>query len=222
MMNVLIVEDEPGVARFLHQACEESGYTTQVEADGARALALARVQKFDLILLDVMLPSLNGFEVCKQLRAAGDKTLVLMITARDTLDAKVEGLDAGADDYVCKPFRVAEILARMRALLRRRESSSTQLTVSDLQLDPITRTAHRAGNEIRLSSTEYSLLEFLMRNAGKTMPRSAILDHVWQYDFKGNDNVLDVYIGYLRAKIDKGHTPLIHTARGVGYRLSEE
>ncbi len=218
-MNVLIVEDEVGVSRFLRQACEEAGYAPHVESDGARALSLATARPFDLILLDVMLPTMDGFEVCRALRDAGIKSLVLMITARDTLEAKIEGLDAGADDYVCKPFRVAEILARMRALLRRKESGATQLQVGDLVLDPALRSARRGESEIRLSATEYSLLEFLMRHAGHTTPRSVILDHVWQYDFAGNDNVLDVYIGYLRAKIDRGREPLIHTARGVGYRM---
>ncbi len=221
-MNVLIVEDEPGVARFLNQACQEAGYMARVETDGARALDAAKAQNFDLILLDVMLPSMDGFEVCRRLRTAEIDSRVLMITARDTLEDKVAGLDAGADDYVCKPFRVAEILARMRALLRRKDSGAAMLEVGDLLLDPVTRLATRDGKQIRLSATEYSLLEFLMRHAGKTMPRSVILEHVWQYDFAGHDNVLDVYIGYLRAKIDKGYAPLIHTARGVGYRLGVE
>ena len=221
-MNVLIVEDEPGVARFLKQACEEAGYAAQVEADGARALGVARARTFDLILLDVMLPSLSGLDVCRELRAASITSLILVITARDTLEDKIAGLDAGADDYVCKPFRVAEILARMRALLRRKEAGASVIEVADLKLDPVTRLATRQGKQIHLSATEYSLLEFLMRNVGKTMPRSVILDHVWQYDFAGHDNVLDVYIGYLRAKIDKGHLALIHTARGVGYRLGVE
>jgi DNA-binding response OmpR family regulator len=218
-MNVLIIEDESGVSRFLSQACLEAGYAPHTEADGAQGLAVAKAQQFDLILLDVMLPGLNGFEVCRQLRAAGVESLVLIITARDTLEDKIEGLDSGADDYICKPFRVAEILARMRALLRRKTSGSTTLQVDDLVLDPASRAASRGGKPIHLSATEFSLLEYLMRNAGKTMPRSTILDHVWQYDFNGNDNVLDVYIGYLRQKIDKGRSPLIHTSRGVGYRL---
>lgn len=221
-MNVLIVEDEFGVSRFLSQACLEAGYAPHIEADGARGLAAAKAQEFDLILLDVMLPSMNGFEVCRQLRAAGVQSLVLIITARDTLEDKIEGLDAGADDYICKPFRVAEILARMRALLRRKNSTSLRLEVADLTLDPTTRMASRGGKQIHLSATEYALLEYLMRHAGKTMPRATILDHVWQYDFNGNDNVLDVYIGYLRQKIDKGRLPLIHTARGVGYRLGTQ
>lgn len=221
-MNVLIVEDEPGVSRFLRQACQEAGYAAHVEGDGLRALAVAKATSFDLILLDVMLPSMNGYEVCRELRNEGVKSLVLIITARDTLEDKVEGLDAGADDYVAKPFRVAEILARMRALLRRKESSPTVIQVGDLILNPAKRNARRADKEIRLSATEYSLLEYLMRHAGQTLPRSMILDHVWEYDFAGHDNVLDVYIGYLRAKIDKGRTPLIHTTRGVGYRLGLE
>jgi DNA-binding response OmpR family regulator len=219
-MNVLIVEDAPDVSVFLQQACVEAGYTAHVEDDGLRALALAKAGGYDLILLDVLLPRLNGFEVCRGLRAAGVKSLVLIITARDRLEDKIAGLDAGADDYVCKPFRVAEILARMRALLRRRESGATILQVGDLTLDPAMRRATRAGNIIYLSATEYALLEFLMRNAGQTLSRGAILEHVWQYDFGGKDNVLDVYIGYLRQKIDRGRIPLIHTARGVGYRIA--
>ena len=218
-MNVLIVEDEPSVSRFLRRACEEAGYAPHVEANGASALALAKNQGFDLILLDVMLPGMNGLEVCRALRAAKVKSLILLITARDALEDKVAGLDAGADDYVCKPFHVAEILARMRALLRRDAPGLPTLQVGDLTLDSNTRFARRDGNDIKLSATEYSLLEYLMRHAGQTMPRSVILDHVWQYDFAGQDNVLDVYIGYLRAKIDKGREPLIHTSRGVGYRL---
>lgn len=218
-MKVLIAEDDFSVSSFLHQACAEAGYEVLLANDGQEALKLASQNHLDLILLDVMMPIIDGFEVCRRLRASGNKTLILIITAKDTLDAKVEGLDAGADDYVCKPFRVAEILARMRALLRRGESVSNVLQVADLTLNPLTRQASRGGKSIRLSATEYSLLEFLMRSAGSTLTRAAILDHVWQYDFGGADNVLDVYIGYLRQKIDKGHTPLIHTVRGVGYRM---
>ncbi len=221
-MNVLIVEDAPDVSVFLEQACQEAGYEARVVADGLEALSLAKTGQFDLILLDVQLPHMDGFEVCRQVRAAGVKSLVLIITARDTLEDKIEGLDAGADDYVCKPFRVPEILARIRALLRRREASSVPLQVGDLFLDPATRRATRAGEPVHLSATEYTLLEIMMRHAGQTLTRSTIMEHVWQYNFNGRDNVLDVYIGYLRNKIDKGHAPLIHTARGVGYRLSED
>jgi two-component system, OmpR family, response regulator MprA len=170
----------------------------------------------------VMLPGLDGFEVCRRLRAAGIVSLILIITARDTTEDKVEGLDAGADDYIAKPFKVAELLARMRALLRRASSSSTILKVADLTLDPATRQASRGGKPIVLSATEYSLLEYLMRHPNRVLPRSVILDHVWEYDFGGSGNVLDVYIMYLRNKIDKGNAQrLIHTVRGVGFRLGE-
>ena len=219
-MNVLIVEDDESVARFLKQATTEAGYSPQVVGDGLEALSLARSVDFDLILLDVMIPRMDGFEVCRQLRAHKVMTPILIITARDALEDKVEGLDSGADDYIVKPFQIAELLARARALLRRGISSPTILRVGDLTLDPATRQASRGGKTVNLSATEYSLLEYLMRNAGRVMTRSMILEHVWQYDFEGNDNVLDVYISYLRSKIDKGYSPtLIHTHRGVGYRM---
>ena len=218
-LNVLIVEDSPDVSVFLEQACSEAGYSVQMATNGTAGLTKAQTGSFDLILLDVLLPGMDGFEVCRQLRATGVQSLVLIITARDRLEDKIEGLDAGADDYICKPFRVPEILARMRALLRRRDSGAALIRVGDLTLDPSTRRAVRAGQPIHLSATEYNLLELLMRHAGQTLSRSHIMEHVWQYDFNGRDNVLDVYIGYLRQKIDRGHAPLIHTARGVGYRL---
>jgi DNA-binding response OmpR family regulator len=222
-MNVLIVEDEPSVARFLKQAASESGYAAQVVTDGRDALAIAKHSDFDLVLLDVMLPGMNGFEVCRRLRADEVRTPILIITARDGLEDKVEGLDSGADDYIVKPFHVAELLARMRALLRRGETSPAVLSVADLTLDPARREARRGKKVIHLSATEYSLLEYLMRNAGRVLTRSMILEHVWQYDFEGNDNVLDVYVSYLRRKVDKGHpTPLIHTVRGAGYRMSAD
>lgn len=219
-MNVLIAEDDPSVARFLKQAATEAGYTAQVESDGLNALNAAQDASFDIILLDVMLPRLDGFEICRRWRAAGMLSPVLIITAKDTTEDKIEGLDSGADDYIIKPFQVSELLARMRALLRRGVSSPTVLRVDDLTLDPATRQASRGGKSVSLSATEYSLLEYLMRNAGRVLTRSMILDHVWQYDFGGNDNVLDVYVSYLRGKIDKGHaTTLLHTVRGVGFRL---
>ena len=176
-------------------------------------------QEFDLILLDVMLPRMDGFAVCRQLRVGGIQTPILLITARDAIDDKIKGLDSGADDYLVKPFQVGELLARMRALLRRVASVPTTLQIGDLVLDPATRRAMRGAKAIALSSTEYALLEFLMRNTGRVLTRAQILEHVWQYDFEGNDNVLDVYISYLRGKIDKGRSPLIHTVRGVGFRM---
>jgi len=164
------------------------------------------------------LPGLTGFEVCRRLRGDGISTPILILTAKDLLDDKVMGLDSGADDYLVKPFQVAELLARVRALLRRRNLGTTSLKVGDLTLEPTSRQIVRGGKAISLSATEYALLEYLMRNAGRVLTRAMILQHVWQYDFDGNDKVLDVYISYLRRKIDRGHqNSLIQTVRGVGY-----
>lgn len=220
-MNILIVEDDSSVARFLHQALAEAGYTVQEVADGPAALNKAQQGQFDLILLDVMIPGLDGYEVCRRLRAGHSSVPVLMITARDTLEDKVEGLDSGADDYLVKPFQLAELLARVRALLRR-VSSPAVLRVGDLTVDQATRKAMRGAKSLSFSATEYALLEYLMRNAGRVLTRSMILEHVWQYDFEGNDNVLDVYISYLRGKVDRGFAkPLIHTVRGVGFSMDD-
>jgi DNA-binding response OmpR family regulator len=222
-VNVLIVEDDDSVARFLRQAISEAGYNPTVVGDGMDALDLAGSMKLELILLDLMIPHVNGFEVCRRLRESRITTPVLIITARDTVDDKVRGLDSGADDYIVKPFEIAELLARVRALLRRVSHSPAVLSISDLTLNAETRRACRAGKNIELSATEYSLLDYLMRNADRVVTRSMIMDHVWNYDFGGNDNILDVYISYLRSKIDKGNRrPLIHTIRGVGYRMSAD
>jgi DNA-binding response OmpR family regulator len=221
-VKVLIVEDNDCVARFLRQATSDAGYTVEMVDDGLRAVDIATTLPFDVILLDVMLPGINGFEICRRLRAAQIMTPILIITARDTLEDKLAGLDGGADDYIVKPFQVAELLARIRALLRRNPTSSTVLKVANLTLDPSTRLATRAGQAINLSGTEYALLEYLLRNAGRVLTRAMILEHVWEYDFEGNDNVLDVYISYLRRKIDKGHAhQLIQTIRGVGFRIAD-
>jgi len=164
------------------------------------------------------LPGLTGFEVCRRLRGDGISTPILILTAKDLLDDKVMGLDSGADDYLVKPFQIAELLARARALLRRRNLGTTSLKVGDLSLEPTSRQIVRGGKAISLSATEYALLEYLMRNSGRVLTRAMILQHVWQYDFDGNDKVLDVYISYLRRKIDRGHqNSLIQTVRGVGY-----
>jgi DNA-binding response OmpR family regulator len=220
-MRVLIVEDDDALARLLRQAVTEAGYTAEVAAEGDVALEAGLRADFDLILLDLMLPKLDGLTICRRLRAAGVTTPILILTARDAEEDIVAGLDEGADDYIVKPFRVAELLARMRALLRRGPSNPAILRVADLTLDPATRRAERAGREVALSATEYRLLEYLMRNTGRVLTRTALLDHVWQYDFGGRDNVLEVYISYLRHKIDRGNSvPLIQTVRGVGYRLS--
>lgn len=219
-MNVLIVEDNPGAVRFLMQAMTETGYAAQSASDGLTAFDMAVTSAFDLILLDIMLPGMDGLEVCRRLRQTGITTPILIITARDTLGDKVEGLDSGADDYIVKPIQVAELLARARALLRRGVATASVLSLADLTLDPASRKATRAGKSILLSATEYTLLEYLMRNVNRVLTRSMILEHVWQYDFEGRDNVVDVYISYLRGKIDKGrHPTLIHTVRGVGFRM---
>lgn len=222
-VKLLIVEDNTSVARFLAQATREAGYSSVPADNGADALRLARAETFGLILLDIMIPRINGFEVVRRLRSDGVVTPILIITARDALDDKIKGLDSGADDYIVKPFQIAELLARVRALLRRGVAPSAALSVADLTLDPSTRRATRGDKTIYLSATEYALLEYLMRNAGHVVTRSKILEHVWDYDFGGNDNVLDVYVSYLRNKIDRlSDVQLIHTVRGVGYRLGAD
>lgn len=219
-MRILIVEDDDGVAGFMKQALSETGFAVDVADNGLAGLQAAQTSEFDLILLDVLLPGLGGFEVCRRLRSAGVAAPVLMITALDMVDQKVTGLDSGADDYLCKPFQVAELLARIRALLRRGSSATAAVRVADLSLDPASRSVSRNGVEIQLSSTEYVLLDYLVRNVGRVLTRAMILDHVWKYDFDGNDNVLDVYISYLRRKIDRDHdVKLIQTVRGIGYRV---
>ena len=216
---MLIVEDDESVGRFLVQATSEAGFMPRLSVDGAEALALAKQFHFDLILLDVMVPTVNGFQICRQLRASKVAAPILMLTAKDLVEDKVEGLDSGADDYLVKPFQVAELLARMRALLRRRLGTNT-LVVDDLELDPVMHQITRNGVRLELSATEYTLLEYLMKNAGRVLTRSMLLQHVWRYDFEGSDNVLDVYISYLRKKIDRDRPKsLIKTERGVGYRL---
>jgi DNA-binding response OmpR family regulator len=222
-MNVLIAEDDEVVASFLRQALREAGYATRSTGDGAEAYALALSTDLDLILLDVQLPGLDGLTVCSRLRERGVATPILILTARDTLEDKIEGLDRGADDYLVKPFQVGELLARVRALLRRRTAPLAPLRVGDLAHDPATREATRGGRRIQLSATEFALLEYLMRNAGRVLTRSMLLEHVWQYDFEGNDNILDVYISYLRSKVDRGFPcRLIRTVRGMGYRISAD
>lgn len=218
-MNLLIVEDDESVGRFIVQSTQEAGFLPRLSTDGAEALSLARQYHFDIILLDVMVPSVNGFQICRQLRDAKIDAPILMLTAKDLLEDKIKGLDSGADDYLVKPFQVGELLARMRALLRRRSGSMT-LVVDDLELDPVMHQVTRSGERLELSATEFSLLEYLMRNAGRVLTRSMLLQHVWRYDFEGSDNVLDVYISYLRKKIDGGRPKsLIRTVRGVGYCL---
>ena len=226
-LEVLIVEDENSVARFLYQAMEEAGYGPTACGDGAVALEIAKVKSFDFILLDLMLPGLGGLDLCRELRALGHKTPILMITARDTVNDKILGLDAGADDYIVKPFVLKELLARIRALLRRvevqlDERPSDILRVGELTLDPTSLEVRLGDDLVSLSTTEFTLLEHLMRHAGKVLSREELLEHVWQYDFNGDSNVLHVYISYLRGKLEgQGRPKLIQTVRGVGYRFRE-
>lgn len=218
-MNLLIVEDDESVGRFIVQATSEAGFVPRLVSDGAEGLALAKQVHFDIILLDVMLPSLTGFQICRQLRESKIQAPIMMLTAKDLVEDKIQGLDSGADDYLVKPFEVGELLARIRALLRRGTGSVT-LIVDDLELDSVLHQITRNGGRLELSSTEYSLLEYMMRNAGRVLTRTMLLQHVWRYDFEGSDNVLDVYISYLRKKIDRDRSvSLIRTVRGIGYQL---
>lgn len=223
-MKILVVEDEERVAQFIQKGLKEEGHAVDVSYDGEDGGFLAEVNDYDLILLDVMLPKKNGINVCREIRARGVVTPVLMLTARDSVEDRVRGLDAGADDYLVKPFAFEELLARVRALLRRRADTKTPtLQLADLELDPITRLVTRAGKPIRLTTKEYSLLEYLLRNANKVLSRTLIGEHVWDMNFDPESNVIDVYISHLRNKIDKGQdVALLHTMRGQGYLLSAD
>ncbi len=221
-MYVLLVEDERRLARAVCRLLEEEGHTVDMAFDGEEGLAMALDGSHDVIVLDVLMPEMNGIEVCKALRTNRMDTPVLMLTALDSVGDKVKGLDAGADDYLAKPFAFQELLARLRALGRRkvRDSEPSELQVADLVLDLRRRRAQRDGKNIELSPKEFSLLEFLMRNEGRVVTRSQILDHLWGYDYSVESNLVDVYISYLRQKIDRRHpNELIRTVRGIGYAL---
>jgi DNA-binding response OmpR family regulator len=220
-MRILVVEDEPKLARTLRWGLEEQGYAVDVAGDGQEGYELAVGGPYDLIVLDVMLPEMDGFELCRRLRAAGERVPVLMVTARDTVDDRVAGLDRGADDYLVKPFALRELLARMRALLRRDGPARTPvLRVGDLELDTVTREVRRAGRAIELTSKEYAILELFLRNPNRVLSRAQIADHVWDYDFASMSNVIDVYVGYLRRKLADDQEPrLLRTVRGAGYQL---
>ena len=224
-MEVLVVDDEPSVRQALQRALTFEGYDVLVAPDGHSALDTLLNRPADAILLDVAMPGIDGLEVCRRLRAAGDRTPILMLTARHATADRVAGLDAGADDYLVKPFALEELLARLRALLRRATPPAGEdevLRVADLSLDPATRVVKRGDRLIELTRTEFNLLELLLRNAGQVLTRELIFDRVWGYDFGANSNSLEVYIGYLRRKTEADNEPrLIHTVRGVGYVLRE-
>ena len=218
-MRILLVEDERKLASLIERALKEACYAVDLVDNGIDALFLAESNPYDLIILDIMIPGKDGIVICRQLRKGQVDTPVLMLTARDDIEDKISGLDAGADDYLTKPFFFPELLARVRALLRRKKSDkSTRLKVADLELDQLARKVYRAGKEIEMTPTEYSLLEFLMLNVGHVVTRTMISEHVWNDDFDAYSNVINVYINNIRKKIDQGHKKeLIHSQRGIGY-----
>jgi heavy metal response regulator len=223
-MRILVIEDEKKIADFIKRGLKEEGYAVDIAADGENGLFLAKTNNYDLILLDLMLPKVDGITICKSLR--GEKILspIIMLTAKDAVKDKVTGLDAGADDYLTKPFAFEELLARIRAILRKKseQKESARLQVGDLEIDLRTHKVTRAGKDIELTSKEFALLEYLMRNTGKVVTRTMISEHVWDIDFDTFTNVIDVYINYLRNKIDSdSKKKLIQTVRGRGYILKE-
>ena len=223
-MKILVVEDEKKVANFLQQGLQEEDYTVDVAYDGEQGALLATTQPFDLILLDILLPKKDGVTIVKELRAKRIETPVLMLTAKSSVDNRVEGLDAGADDYLVKPFAFEELLARIRSLMRRGvPEKTTVLKVSDLQLDTVKHIAQRGDRVIELTGKEYALLEYFMRNVDRVLTRTLISEHIWNYNFDTGTNVVDVYINHLRTKVDEGfEKKLLHTVRGVGYVLKDE
>ena len=224
-MRILVVEDERKVASFLRQGLTEEGHAVEIAPDGDAALDLITAEPaYDLVVLDLMLPKRDGFSVLETLRDLHLQLPVLVLTARDGVAAKVAGLDLGADDYLTKPFAFEEFLARVRALLRRgRGQGEPVLKLADLSLDPSTRVVTRAGRRITLTAREYALLEYFLRNGGRVLTRPMIAQHVWATDFDSETNIIDVYVGYLRRKIDgEGELRLLHTIRGAGYTLSTD
>lgn len=223
-MKILLVEDERKMASFIRRGLKEAHYVVDAVDNGEEALFKAETDTYDLLILDIMIPGRDGIDVCRRLRKQGVSVPVLMLTARDDVEDKVAGLDAGADDYLTKPFSFPELLARVRALLRRRTvEKATRLKCADLEMDQVSHKVFRAGKEIELTSTEYSLLEFLLMHSGQVVTRTMISEHVWKGDFDAFSNVINVYINYLRKKVDNDDSRrLIHSLRGVGYVLKEE
>jgi two-component system response regulator MprA len=222
-MRVLVVDDELAVRTSLQRALGLERYDVDLAADGRQALDRMATARYDAVVLDVSMPLLDGLEACRRMRAAGDRTPVLMLTARDAVDDRVAGLDAGADDYLVKPFALRELQARLRALLRRVDGPSDELRFGDLRLEPATRDVWRGDRRLELSRTEYALLELFLRHPRQVLERSVVFEQVWGYDFGATSNVLGVYMGYLRRKTEAGGEPrLLHTVRGVGYILREE
>jgi len=223
-MRLLVVEDEKKIASFISKGLKEQSYAVDTAYDGEEGLYLAQINTYDLIILDIMLPKKDGISICRELRREKNDTPILLLTARDAVDDKVKGLDSGADDYLTKPFAFSEFLARVRALIRRKQNvTTTSLKVADLELDQLTHKVTRGSQPIDLTSTEYALLEYMMLNAGQIVTRTMISEHVWNDDFDRYSNVINVYVNYLRKKIDYGFDKqLIHSIRGTGYILKDE
>jgi two-component system OmpR family response regulator len=222
-MRLLVVEDEPEVSAFLLRVLREAAWAADAARTGAQALKALAAGEYDLVILDLGLPDIDGFEVCRVMRERGDRTPVLILTARDAVNDRVRGLDAGADDYLAKPFAVSELMARLRSLARRPVSAlEPVLKIADLQLDPATRGARRGNTEIALTAREYALLEYLMRNPRQILSRAKILGHVWDDNFEPVANAVDVLVGRVRRKVDRpGTVPLVHTVRGAGYTITD-
>jgi DNA-binding response OmpR family regulator len=222
-MHILLVEDEPKLNANLKKALQEQSYAVDCAFDGEEALDWVGVNDYDLIILDVMLPKMNGIDVCRRIRQDKISTPVLMLTARDSIQDRVTGLDSGADDYLVKPFAQEELLARIRSLLRRDiPGRDPVLRCADLEMDAAAHEVRRAGQVIRLTAKEFAVLEYLLRNQGRVLSRDTIAEHVWDYEFDGLSNIVDVYIRYLRRKLDEGFEPkLIETIRGAGYRIRD-
>lgn len=221
--RILVIEDEERIRQFLHRGLTYEGYRVDAAADGYAGLEMARDNPPDLVLLDIMLPGIDGFEVCERLRAVGDVP-ILMLTAKEAIEDRVRGLDAGADDYLVKPFSFDELMARIRALLRRAQPAQPEVyRFADLELDTGTRQGKRGDIVLNLTPKEYELLELFMRNPRRVLTRDVIYDRIWNYDFGGESNIIEVYVRYLRQKTEKGGAPrLIHTLRGMGYVLRED
>ena len=222
-VNILVVDDEDVLAEMVSMALRYEGWTVSTAADGASAIAAARDARPDAVVLDVMLPDMSGLDVLRKLREHNPQLPVLLLTAKDALEDRIAGLTAGGDDYVTKPFSIEEVVLRLRSLLRRTgvsvEGNSAQIVVGDLVLDEDSHEVTRAGELIGLTSTEFELLRYLMRNPKRVLSKAQILDRVWSYDFGGRSNIVELYISYLRKKIDSGREPMIHTLRGAGYVL---
>jgi DNA-binding response OmpR family regulator len=222
-MRILLVEDEKNVAAFIRKGLEEEYYAVDVAEDGNEGLLIGSSNEYDIMVLDIMLPGINGIELCRRLREKGIKAPILMLTAIDSVSSKVEGLESGADDYLTKPFAFSELLARIKALLRRTAESLSELSLEDLRMDLLSRRVFRADREIILTPKEFSFLEYLLRNKGRVLSRTQIIENIWGYSFDPNSNVVDVHIKFLREKVDAGfERKLIHTVRGAGYILKVE